>query len=155
MQAQRKNRQVLIGLLVVVTAVIAMVKFGLSNSKIYSLQPTELVNKGQEFYGRDLRLIGVVVDGSIRNDIAQTKLDFVVCDNHNDAENPASESSHPAITVPVTYIGTVIPDAFKDGSEVVVEGTFDGETFRATHIMTKCPSKYDAEPEKYADRKVA
>ncbi|MDY7002096.1 MAG: cytochrome c maturation protein CcmE, partial [Thermodesulfobacteriota bacterium] len=43
----------------------------------------------------------------------------------------------------VDYAGAV-PDTFKPGVEVIVEGDFQGDTgvFRAGTLMTKCPSKY-------------
>ena len=51
-------------------------------------------------------------------------------------------------TVPVSY-GGVLPDLFKAGCDVVVEGKMDrpldqGGTFKATLLMTKCASKYDS-----------
>ena len=45
--------------------------------------------------------------------------------------------------LPVRYRG-VVPDAFKDGAEVVVEGRFDGQTFTAARLFAKCPSKFEA-----------
>jgi cytochrome c-type biogenesis protein CcmE len=46
-------------------------------------------------------------------------------------------------TVPVVYRGTV-PDLFRTGREVVVDGSMVGNTFRAVpgSLVTKCPSKY-------------
>ena len=35
------------------------------------------------------------------------------------------------------------PANFEDAESVVVEGTMDGEVFRAEHILVKCPSKYN------------
>ena len=46
----------------------------------------------------------------------------------------------------VHYAGTV-PDTFKDRAEVVVKGTFDGNSFEAREISAKCPSKYSARPD--------
>ena len=48
-----------------------------------------------------------------------------------------------AARVPVRYTGTV-PDLFRTGREVVVEGTLRGGTFVAKPgtLSTKCPSKY-------------
>jgi cytochrome c-type biogenesis protein CcmE len=45
--------------------------------------------------------------------------------------------------VPVVYHGSV-PDLFKPGREVVVQGTFVNGTFVAVRdtLVTKCPSKY-------------
>ncbi len=46
----------------------------------------------------------------------------------------------------VEYKGAV-PDTFKPGAEVIVEGALpkDSSTFDATVLMTKCPSKYKKE----------
>ena len=46
--------------------------------------------------------------------------------------------------IPVSYSG-VVPDLFKPGCEVVLEGRLDAAgTFQADVMMTKCASKYDA-----------
>lgn len=46
----------------------------------------------------------------------------------------------------VVFQGAV-PDTFKEGAEVIVEGGFQsgGEAFKAESLMTKCPSKYQKE----------
>ena len=51
--------------------------------------------------------------------------------------------------LPVVYSSLETPDLFKDGAEVVVEGRLVGSdrgTFEATHILAKCPSKFEASP---------
>lgn len=55
------------------------------------------------------------------------------------------DQASPAKTLWVDFEGTV-PDTFKAGAEVIVEGGIapDGD-FRATSLMTKCPSKYQKE----------
>lgn len=47
------------------------------------------------------------------------------------------------MTVPVTYQGSV-PDAFRDGREVVVRGRLENGVFVAERdsLVAKCPSKY-------------
>jgi cytochrome c-type biogenesis protein CcmE len=48
-----------------------------------------------------------------------------------------------AATLPVTYQG-VIPDLFRPGCDVVVEGTLGQDrVFKADKLLTKCASKYD------------
>ena len=46
-------------------------------------------------------------------------------------------------TVPVVYAGTV-PDAFKAGGDIVVDGRYANGVFTAIPgtLITKCPSKY-------------
>jgi cytochrome c-type biogenesis protein CcmE len=48
--------------------------------------------------------------------------------------------------VAVLYAG-LMPDAFADGREVVVEGTYyqDRRILEASKLVTKCPSKYEAQ----------
>jgi cytochrome c-type biogenesis protein CcmE len=46
-----------------------------------------------------------------------------------------------ATTVPVVFHGTV-PDLFKSGRDVVVEGRVKDGVFVADSLVTKCPSKY-------------
>ena len=46
--------------------------------------------------------------------------------------------------LPVAYRG-LLPDTFKEGAEVVVEGRWDSgqRHFQATNLLAKCPSKYE------------
>ncbi len=48
--------------------------------------------------------------------------------------------------LPVVYASLEVPDLFKDGAEVVVEGrmTAAGGSFQATNVLAKCPSKFEA-----------
>jgi cytochrome c-type biogenesis protein CcmE len=45
--------------------------------------------------------------------------------------------------VPVVYRGSV-PDPFRLGRDVIVEGRMRNGTFVADRLITKCPSKYRA-----------
>jgi cytochrome c-type biogenesis protein CcmE len=55
------------------------------------------------------------------------------------------------------YYTGVVPDTFKNGSEVVLKGTLspDGFHVKPDGVMAKCPSKYDAKPTMGADAKPA
>lgn len=80
--------------------------------------------------GRPVRLTGYVVDGSIRQ-VAGAPLRFVMRD--------AARTT----TLEVAY-DDLVPDTFKDGAEVVVEGQLGaGDAFEATLLLAKCPSKYE------------
>ncbi|MBF0105618.1 MAG: cytochrome c maturation protein CcmE [Deltaproteobacteria bacterium] len=47
-------------------------------------------------------------------------------------------------TIHVTYDG-LTPDSFREDSDVVVTGSLDADGhFKATHILAKCSSKYQA-----------
>jgi cytochrome c-type biogenesis protein CcmE len=81
---------------------------------------------------QSVRVAGVVQAGTIvRNDQTQT-LHFVITQG--------------AQTLPVVYSG-IVPDIFRPGIEVVVEGHYPGHgVFQAQTLLTKCPSKFQAAP---------
>jgi cytochrome c-type biogenesis protein CcmE len=56
---------------------------------------------------------------------------------------------NPKSTVPVVYRGSV-PDAFKDGREIVVTGRMENGVFQADRgtLITLCPSKFMEEQAK-------
>ena len=49
--------------------------------------------------------------------------------------------------VDARYTG-IVPDTFKDGSEVVIKGRLEGDRFlvEPNGVMAKCPSKYEEAP---------
>ena len=53
------------------------------------------------------------------------------------------DKARPSVTVPVEYRGSV-PDAFKDGREIVVTGHMENGVFQADRgtLITLCPSKF-------------
>jgi cytochrome c-type biogenesis protein CcmE len=102
---------------------------------VYFLTPTELSAKttaDPSFYDVGLKMGAKVVPGSIRRDQATQQVDFVVSDGVKQ--------------YPVTYRG-LVPDTFTDANdiEVIVEGRLgrDG-VFRATEVLAKCGSRYEA-----------
>lgn len=84
-----------------------------------------------------IRISGDIVEGSIVKDEDARRVHFAI--------QSAAESGGGSAQVPVVYAGTV-PDIFRPGIQVVVEGQLDTEgTFHAETLLTKCPSKYQAE----------
>jgi cytochrome c-type biogenesis protein CcmE len=79
------------------------------------------------------QVYGTVVAGSVQHE--GTDLSFAIADR---ADSSAS--------VPVEYTGQV-PDPFREGREVIVEGELVGGTLVAEKdsLITKCPSKFEAE----------
>ncbi|MBT5876155.1 MAG: cytochrome c maturation protein CcmE [Candidatus Latescibacteria bacterium] len=127
---KRKQRKFLVGFGVVIAAIGYLIYTGFSDSTMYYLTVSEL--HASPVYAKNLRLNGHVVTGSIRKDeVGTMRVRFL-------AEEGGMETN-------VVYTG-VIPDTFKDGSEIVVEGTYapDG-TFTAHTLLAKCPSKYESE----------
>jgi cytochrome c-type biogenesis protein CcmE len=90
-------------------------------------QPSQLLSAAS---GGSYELTGKVVPGTIKHEGEQ--LDFAVADRDN-----------PSKSIPVTYTGTV-PDPFRDGREVIVNGKVQDGTFVGDKdtLVTKCPSKF-------------
>ena len=129
----------LLGAGIIVASVIFLIASGVKETGVYFLTPTELVNKVEAdptFYDVGIKVGAKVVPGSIRRDDAARRVDFAVSDGSKQFE--------------VTYTG-IVPDTFTDANdiEVIVEGKYgrDG-VFRATEVLAKCGSRYEAELEK-------
>lgn len=88
--------------------------------------PSQLLEAGDE---RSYELTGKVVDGSV--DRGGDELRFAIRDREG------------STSVPVVYTGQV-PDPFREGREVIVEGRLKDGTFVAERdsLVTKCPSKF-------------
>ena len=125
----------LIGAAVIVASVGFLITEGVKETGVYFLTPTELASKtaaDPTFYDVGLKMGAKVVPGSIRRDPASREIDFKVSDGRQ--------------IYPVRYRG-LVPDTFTDANdiEVIVEGRLgrDG-VFRATEVLAKCGSRYDA-----------
>ncbi len=83
--------------------------------------------------GRSYELTGKVVDGSVKRE--GDELRFAIRDRQGSG------------SVPVVYAG-VVPDPFREGREVIVNVRKQGDGFvgEKGSLITKCPSKFTAEP---------
>jgi cytochrome c-type biogenesis protein CcmE len=83
-------------------------------------------------YDVGMKMGAKVVLGTVTRDVASQTITFQVTDGTQ--------------TYPVIYRG-LAPDTFTDSSEVVVEGRLQQDgTFRATTLLAKCGSRYEAAP---------
>jgi len=92
---------------------------------------TELARLDHAPKAEGFRLDGVVAPGSVVYDQREPKLQFKMTDGKE--------------KIAVVYDG-LMPDAFADGREVVVEGAYrhGDRALYASKLVTKCPSKYEA-----------
>lgn len=122
------RKRFLIGGLIVALAIGYIIYSAMQGATMYYLTVSELVSRGSAVYGEQVRLGGKVVEGTVQSDPKNMVLRFVVADDNN--------------RLPVVYKG-VVPDAFKPGAEVVLEGKLTpAGTFEATVLLAKCPTKY-------------
>jgi cytochrome c-type biogenesis protein CcmE len=124
---RKQRRGVLISTCLVVLGVAAgLVLYAMRDSIVFFYSPSEIAEM-QAAPGQRFRLGGLVEKGSVELD-AGTTVRFVVTDG--------------AKTLPVTYIG-VLPDLFREGQGVVVEGTLQGDgVFHADSVLAKHDENY-------------
>jgi cytochrome c-type biogenesis protein CcmE len=129
----------ILGAGLIVASVALLIAQGVKETGVYFLTPAELAAKTAadptfvENVG--FKVGAMVVPGSVRRDPGGRQIDFSVSDGVK--------------TYPVTYHG-LVPDTFTDADdiEVVVEGRLgrDG-VIRATDVLAKCGSRYEAVPQ--------
>jgi cytochrome c-type biogenesis protein CcmE len=102
---------------------------GLRDTMVFYLTVSEVLAKAPEDLTQIQKVGGIVNAGSVQWEPKTLKLSFKLEDKQ--------------ANLLVNYSG-VVPDSFKPGAEVIVEGTYRGDgTFWATTIMPKCASKYE------------
>jgi cytochrome c-type biogenesis protein CcmE len=113
---------------VIVLALAYLAYVGMGTATVYYLTVGELHARSTS--SQVVRISGTVEPGSIVRQGRQVR--FAVVDG----------AGH----LPVVYSG-VVPDIFAEDIDVVVEGRYaDAELFRATNLLTKCPSRFEADP---------
>lgn len=122
-----KGLQLAVVGLVILAAVGYLVYSGL-RTNVYYRTVSEL-QAGDMAAGRQVRLAGNVVPGSIVREEGSSTVRFQVADAGG--------------ALPVVYRGTV-PDIFGPNIEVVLEGKYTPTTgFAADTMLAKCPSKFE------------
>lgn len=122
----RRKRFLVLGA-VLALALAWLIYMGVQSASMYYLTVGELLARGEAAYTEDVRVGGTVDPGSVHSE-ANMVLHFTLRDETN--------------SLPVVYQG-VVPDAFKPGGEVVLEGRLSrSQTFEASALLAKCPSKY-------------
>jgi cytochrome c-type biogenesis protein CcmE len=124
-QRKRKIRLVAaLSIAVLLSVALVYTSFNASNE---AKEPSELANAAP---GQAYEMTGRVVKGSI--DRGEGGVRFVVSDRDGGGER-----------LPVAYSG-VIPDPFRGGREIVLDGEVVSGTFvgEPDTLVTKCPSKF-------------
>jgi cytochrome c-type biogenesis protein CcmE len=102
----------------------------LSEGTEYFKHVDEVMSEPAAWQGKKVSLHGFVVEKSILRKPDSLEYRFHVQNNGK--------------AVPVRYTG-VVPDTFKDGSEVVLKGHLSADGFMVDPggVVAKCPSKYE------------
>lgn len=118
--------------LVIIGALSYLILTGVKQTGLHYMTVTELAQLHRPPTEGGFRLDGRVVVGSIIYKQEVPQLAFQMTDGKE--------------VIGVVYQG-LMPDAFGEGREVVVEGIYDhpARTLHVSKLVTKCPSKYNAE----------
>ena len=116
------------GLIIAGTSIaLALALNAFQSNLLYFISPSE-VNAGQAPTGKQFRVGGLVVEGSVIRPNNDLTVQFEVTDTLH--------------SVPVQYTG-ILPDLFRDGQGVVVKGKLNTKgVFEATEVLAKHDENY-------------
>ena len=115
------------GIGIVAILIIYLSAQSFSNALSFYYEVGEFVQKADSLNGKVVNVNGTIVKGSTIWEPEKARLTFKLGDNNG------------TITV-VSNEG--MPGNYKEGIPAVVTGLFINNTFQATQVVTKCPSKY-------------
>lgn len=129
-----RNLGLLIALLAAGAAILTLVFTSVDEAAIYSVSTDQLVSQRDKYQDRNVRVEGDLVSGSLKHRKEPCEYRFSIEKNGKELD--------------VRYPECVVPDTFKDVPGIEVQVTAEGKLnaeghFDATHIMAKCPSKYE------------
>lgn len=130
--SSRRNIGLLAALLVAAGGILTLVFTSVEDAAIYSMKVHELLAQSSEYAGKNVRVEGELVEGTLKRRDQPCEYRFTL----------QKEGSK----LDVRYPACVVPDTLKDAPDVQVtaEGQLSEEGhFQATHVMAKCPSKYE------------
>lgn len=129
-RGRKKGKRFLVAGLVLAAALGYMIYSAIAANSEYYLTVSEVYAMGAQAQESQIKIGGMVVEGSVVWDRATNAVSFNISDEKGK-------------TMPVTYRG-VVPDSFQPGAEVILEGKLreDGR-FAATTLLAKCASKYE------------
>lgn len=135
----RRGLIVAVALAMGAAAIAGLVLTGMQSKAIYSKPVDELLTQKAKFTGRPVRAEGILVHGSLVKRDSPCEYRFVIEKN--------------GATLPVKYDECVVPDTFRDVEGVDVGVTVEGElqadeSFVASNVLAKCPSKYEMQQKK-------
>ena len=127
MNPKRKQRLfIILGLVSGLGVAVGLVMYALSQNINLFFTPTQIA-QGDAPVAQMIRLGGMVADGTVDRDPQSLRVAFDVTDfDHN---------------VSVSYEG-ILPDLFREGQGVVVQGRLSGDQFLASEVLAKHDQNY-------------
>ena len=130
MSAKKGSAKWIVGGTVIAVAVVAISLVQLGDNVVYFYTPGEAHAKAAELEGKNIKLGGMVMPGTVKWVPESLSLDFTVSDLKG-------------VEIAVSHKGTP-PDMFKEGQGVVVEGLLaaDGKSIQSKKLMVKHSEEY-------------
>lgn len=125
----RKQRRLysILGALLLLGSAVGLVLYAVRDTLVYFYSPSEVVQKNL-LPGRNIRIGGLVEEGSVVRHADGTRIEFAVTDLQT--------------RVPVRYTG-LLPDLFREGKGVVAEGMMNTDgVFIASTVLAKHDENY-------------
>ena len=143
--ASRKRLLLLVPLVMAAAAIVALVLVGMQDKGTYSKDVDVLMAEKAKFIGKPVRVEGLLVHGSLVKRDQPCEYRFTIEKN--------------GVEVPVSYMGCVVPDTFRDVAGTEIQVTVEGElhadnSLVATAVLAKCPSKYEMKQKAAAGEKM-
>lgn len=129
----RRRAKFFVGGGLIAFALIGLVLFAMTrpNATSFYMTTTEIQAAGASQSSGDVKVNGDLVQNSVVEDGITTTFDIT------------DGSSQLTVTTDST-----LPDAFYSDSdviEIIAQGQYDGDSFTATQVFAKCPSKFKAQ----------
>ena len=125
MKRKHKRLTFIVIALCLLGAAASLILTALEDNIVFFYSPTDLIEKKTQS-GQRLRLGGLVAENSVKKPGGGVTV-FKVTDT--------------AKTVTVRYRG-VLPDLFREGQGVIIEGRFEAGTFQAEEVLAKHDENY-------------
>ncbi len=133
MKQKKSTPMYIVALLLFLSGAGYLVYSGLTENSVYFLNVSEALAVENDKL-KAARLFGTVAAEDLQHMEQGPGVVFRLVDTNKTSQH-----------LVVSYKGAV-PDTFKAGAEVIVEGGINGDgVFAAKTLMTKCPSKYEKE----------
>ena len=127
----KQRRLALVLVLLFAMGAIGFVSMGnIGENLVYYWNTTELVEQGDKAIGADIRLGGVVKEGTLKWDESKNELEFEIGDGKNYVK---------------VFAKGAPPQMFREGIGVLVEGTMVSQGyFKSNRLMVKHSNEYKA-----------
>ncbi len=121
-------------LVMAAVGIASVVVLTMKDKAVYSKPVDALIQEKGKFVGRPVRVEGNLVHGSLVHHDKPCEYDFTIEKNGTE--------------MPVKFQQCVVPDTFRDIPNMDVGVTVQGQlladnSFEATEVLAKCPSKYE------------